>query len=98
MVSLATDQFSLRVIHPLPSITHSTKESLERIAYEFCEDCARQNVQYAEYRFSPYLDTGVGCLGADYCDGIFAGLERGRNDFKVKVGCILVFMRNKPGE
>ncbi len=38
-------------------ISDRTKEALERIAYEFCEDCAKQNILYAEYRYYYYLQT-----------------------------------------
>lgn len=67
------------------------------MAYEFCEDSAKQNVVYAELRFSPYLDASH-CLGEEYCEGVFAGLERGQKDFGIKVRVILVFMRDAPGE
>ena len=51
---------------------------------------------YAELRFSPYLNGH--CSGEEYCDGVFAGLERGCRDFDIKVRAILVFMREVPGE
>ena len=52
---------------------------------------------YAEYRFSPYLE-GAKVLGEDYCEAIFAGLEKGQREFGIKVRAILVLMRNMPGE
>ena len=67
------------------------------MAYEFCEDIARQNVVYAEYRYNPFPDIN-GCVsGEDYCQGIFIGLERGQKDFNVKVRSILAFKREAPG-
>lgn len=76
---------------------YRTKESLERIAYEFCEDGAKQNVVYAEYRFNPYPDVTGACEGEQYCEGIFAGLDRGQAKFDIKVRCILCFKRETPG-
>ena len=75
-----------------------TKESLERIAYEFCEDGAKHNVVYAEYRFNPYSDVEGVCGAEEYCEGVFAGLTRGQRDFNIKVRCILCFLRERPGE
>lgn len=69
---------------------------MERIAYEFCEDSAKQNVVYAELRFNPLLSVPH-CSGEDYCEGIFTGLEKGHKDFGIKVRCILCFGREHPG-
>jgi len=75
---------------------HSTKDALERIAYEFCEDSAKHNVVYAEYRLNPI--TGVPNTPApdDYVQGVLSGLERGQKDFGIKVRVILCFMREAP--
>ena len=76
-----------------------TKESVERIAYEFCEDSARQNVVYAEVRFNPYpLNCPGACCGEDYCEAILDGLDRGQADFGIKVRAICAIMRESPGE
>lgn len=76
---------------------HSTKDALERIAYEFCEDSAKHNVVYAEYRLNPI--TGVPNTPApdDYVQGVLSGLERGQKDFGIKVRVILCFKRETPG-
>ena len=41
-----------------------TAAALERVAYEFMEDMARDNVVYAEVRFAPHFHTRAG-LGLD---------------------------------
>jgi adenosine deaminase len=71
-----------------------TAESLERVAYEFVEDMARDNVVYAEVRFAPHFHTAGG-LGLDgVMTAVLRGLERGKEDFGVPVGVIVCAMRN----
>lgn len=74
-----------------------TPDALERIGYEFCEDSAKQNVVYAEYRFNPYPDVPGACEAGEYCEAVFAGLARGQADFNIKVRCLLCFKRENPG-
>ena len=72
-----------------------TAEALERVAYEFVEDMARDNVAYAEVRFAPHFHT-VGGLGLDAVMGAVSdGLERGKRDFRVPTGLIVCAMRNQ---
>ena len=78
-------------------IPHRTKESLRRIAYEYCEDCARQNVVYAEYRFTPYQDDPLVCSAEEYTQGILDGLSEGQEKFGIKVRVIFCIMREAPG-
>lgn len=71
-----------------------TASALERVAHEFVEDMARDNVVYAEVRFAPHFHTGGG-LGLDgVMSAVLRGLERGRSDFGVDVGLIVCGMRN----
>jgi adenosine deaminase len=83
---------------PTPS-PNRTKEALERIAYEFCEDCKQQNVLYAEYRYNPFPLSEVpgSPNGREFCDAIITGLERGQKEFGVTVRSIVCFMRQSPG-
>lgn len=75
-----------------------TKSALERIAYEFIEDMAADNVVYAEVRFAPLFHTGGG-LGLDaVMIAVLAGLERGRKQFNVDFGLIVCAMRNEDPE
>lgn len=77
---------------------HRTKEALERVAYEYCEELRRQNVVYAEIRYNPFSEVVGGPTGEEYCDGVIAGLERGEKEFGVKVRSILCFKRENPGK
>lgn len=71
-----------------------TASALERVAHEFVEDMARDNVVYAEVRFAPHFHTAGG-LGLDgVMSAVLRGLERGRSDFGVDVGLIVCGMRN----
>ncbi len=83
---------------PHYSHPHRTKEALERVAYEYVEDLHRQNVVYAEIRYNPFSEVEGGPNGAEYCEGVIAGLERGERDFGVKVRSILCFKRENPGD
>ncbi len=69
-------------------------EALERVAHEFAQDMAADNVVYAEVRFAPHFHTQGG-LGLDaVMSAVLRGLERGRQDFGVDVGLIVCGMRN----
>lgn len=71
-----------------------TAESLERVAYEFVEDMARDHVVYAEVRFAPHFHTQGG-LGLDgVMTAVMKGLARGTEDFGVEVGVLVCAMRN----
>ena len=75
--------------------THSTREAVERVTYEYCEELKRQNVLYFECRYNPLLGEG----DPEECmEGVIAGLERGERDFGVKSRQIFGFMRDYPGE
>jgi adenosine deaminase len=69
-------------------------EALERVAYEFAADMARDNVVYAETRFAPHFHTQGG-LGLDgVMTAVTKGLGRGREEFGVTIGVIVCAMRN----
>ncbi len=71
-----------------------TADALERVAFEFCEDMARDNVVYAEVRFAPHFHTQQG-LGLDgVMTAVMKGLRRGEETHGVKVGVIVCAMRN----
>ena len=73
-----------------------TASALERVAYEFMEDMARDGVVYAEVRFAPLFHT-AGELGLDAVMlAVLRGLRRGREDFGVDFGLIVCAMRNEP--
>lgn len=71
-----------------------TAETLERVAYEYIEDQAKDNVVYAEVRFAPIFHTQQG-LGLDgVMTAVLRGLQRGSKDFDVGFGLIVSAMRN----
>ena len=66
----------------------------ERIAYELCEDCARDNVIYFETRFAPALACNEKFTMEDSVVAVLEGLRRGQRDFKVRCGLILCCYRS----
>jgi len=69
-------------------------ENLERVAYEYAEDLARDGVVYGEVRFAPHFHTAGG-LGVDaVMEAVLNGLARGREDFGIDTGLIVCAMRN----
>lgn len=77
-------------------------EALERVAYEYLEDCARDGVVYAEVRFAPHLHTaglphqGKPGLGLDsVMRAVLRGLERAGRDFDLGWGLIVCALRNE---
>lgn len=69
--------------------------TLERIAYELCEDCARDNVIYFETRFAPALAASERFPMEAAVEAALAGLRRGQRDFGVRAGLILCCYRSK---
>lgn len=74
-----------------PILPHA--ETLERIAYEACEDQARDGVVYFETRFAPVLCAGPGFTMEDAVRAALRGLRRGGKDFGVRWGLILCCYR-----
>ena len=66
----------------------------ERIAYELCEDCARDNVVYFETRFAPALACNDRFTAEDAVVAALEGLRRGQRDFGVRCGLILCCYRS----
>ncbi len=75
-----------------------TPEALERVAYEFIEDMAEDNVVYAEVRFAPHFHTHDD-LGLDgVMTAVLRGLRAGSRRFGVGFGLIVAAMRNESQE
>jgi adenosine deaminase len=66
----------------------------ERIAYELCEDCRRDNVIYFETRFAPALAANGKFRMEDAIVAALEGLRRGQRDFDVRCGLILCCYRS----
>lgn len=75
-----------------------TPEALERVALEFVEDMAAENVVYAEVRFAPHLHTAEG-LGLDAVMlAVLRGLRLGEREHGVRTGLIVCALRNQEPE
>lgn len=74
----------------------SEAEAVERIAYELCEDEARQGVRYFEARFSPHVLMTETLRPAEVVERALAGLRKGQERFGVTARAILCCMRHRP--
>ena len=66
----------------------------ERIAYELCEDCQRDNVIYFEARFAPALAANTKFTTEDAVVAALEGFRRGQRDFGIRCGLILCCYRS----
>lgn len=55
-------------------------ESLERVAYELCWDCRKENVYYIEMRFAPQLHVRGDFRVADVLRAVCRGLDRAKRE------------------
>jgi adenosine deaminase len=69
-------------------------DALERIAYELAEDLSRDNVWYAEIRYSPLLHTREGLPLTETVDAPLRGLRRAQEDFGIGTCLIICGIRN----
>jgi len=67
--------------------------AIERVAYEFCEDKAKNGVLYVEARYSPHFLLAEGASGitalSDVVRAVNLGFARGEKSFNIKVRSIL---------
>ena len=68
--------------------------ALERVAYELCEDAARENVRYLEIRYSPILLTEEGLPLPETVEAPLRGIERAKDDHGVEAKLIICGIRN----
>ena len=73
-------------------------EPLERIAYELAEDLARENVRYAEIRYSPLLHTREGLPLTEAVEAPLRGLRRAEEEFGIRTALIICGIRNMEPE
>jgi adenosine deaminase len=64
------------------------RESLERAAFELCEDCQAEGVRYVEIRFAPQLHVGPGFEFADVVRAVDAGIRRAAAAFNARPAVI----------
>jgi len=71
-----------------------TSEGLYRAAYELAEDCAKENVEYMEVRYSPVLHTDKGLALTTIVESVVEGLRAAEKDFGIKSEVIVCGIRN----
>lgn len=69
--------------------------ALERVAYEFVQDVAAENVRYVEVRYSPLLHRPALTL-AQAIEAPLAGIKRAEAETGTKVGLIVCAIRTRP--
>lgn len=69
-------------------------QSVERIAYELCEDAAAENVRWLEVRYSPILHVRKGMKIMDNLEAVIRGMRRAERDFGIRGGVIVCGMRS----
>ncbi len=71
-----------------------TPHGLYRAAYELAEDCAKENVEYMEVRYSPVLHTQKGLALTTIVESVVEGLQAAERDFGIKSEVIVCGIRN----
>jgi len=71
-----------------------TEASLYRIAYELCEDAARENIRYMEVRYAPMLHTQRGLTLTRVVEAVLGGLKAARDKFGIEANIIVCGIRN----
>jgi len=72
-----------------------TRDALERVAFEFIEDMARDGVVYAEVRFAPVFHTQLGLTQDEVVAAVLEGLDRGGRVYGIHWGLIVCAMRDR---
>lgn len=71
-----------------------TAEGLEDGAYTFVKEIAGENIKYIEVRFAPMLSAHEHLSCSEVIEAVRKGMERAKEDFKVRYGIIVCAMRN----
>jgi adenosine deaminase len=71
-----------------------TESSLYRIAFELCEDAARENVRYMEVRYAPMLHTQRGLKLTGVIEAVLGGLKAAREKYGIESNIIICGIRN----
>jgi adenosine deaminase len=76
---------------------YSSRETVERMAYEAVADAADDNVRYLELRFSPVaLALNQGFDFEDVVDWVIMAVDRAQNDHDIQVRLIVLTNRHEP--
>jgi len=71
-----------------------TAPALERVAFELCEDAARENVRYMEIRYAPMLHTRSRLRETAVVEAVLSGVARARESLGIHAKLILCGIRN----
>ncbi len=66
-----------------------TAAALERITYEFLEDCVKDNIRYVEFRFSPALHLKKGLDMPLVMEAVLRGKAAAEKTLPIKSGLIV---------
>lgn len=75
-----------------------TADSLERVAFELAEDCARENLRYVEVRYSPVLNIAGGLTLQEAVEAPLRGLRRAEKEYGIRTAVIICGIRNMSTE
>ena len=71
-------------------------ESMERVAYELAEDCAREGVRYVEVRYAPILNVHGGLTLTEAVEHPLRGLARAEREYGITARVIVCAIRHLP--
>ncbi|KEI35779.1 adenosine deaminase [Allofrancisella frigidaquae] len=69
-----------------------TEDAIERVAFEFAEDHALQNVIYAEARFCPYFHREKGLSYNQIIESVIKGFEKAKKKYSIETGILVCGM------
>lgn len=75
-----------------------SKENIYRITLELLEDCSKDNIEYIELRFAPYLHLEKGLTISDVLQSVIDAKEQAEQKFGIKSNIISSFMRHETKE
>lgn len=75
-----------------------SEASLERAAYELCEDAAKENTIYMEIRFAPLLHLQQGLSPQAVVEAVLSGMRRAEKEFPIRTGLILCALKQESTE
>jgi adenosine deaminase len=80
--------------------THLMQDAttLERAAYELCQDAAAENVMYIEIRFAPLLHTELGLKPRDVVSAVLSGLQRAESESAIRARLVLTALKQETTE
>ncbi|HET6610627.1 MAG TPA: adenosine deaminase [Kofleriaceae bacterium] len=75
-----------------------TEESLERAAFELCEDAWNEGVRYIEVRYAPILHTRNGLRPTEVVEAVLRGMRMAKRQYGIRYGLILCGIRTMSAE